>query len=427
MECRFCTWHFAFYFMKGEEIVNINLYINKQSARAEAPEIFSGSVGVLTVTLFGELDSSLTPVLRFMHESGEGYYTAKIENGCATVPHEVIHAPGFSIAVAGYENDGEEVIRFLPSEAVYISVKENGYGSPDDAVSEEEASQSLIGQILSECQSVRGEVTDAKNAMSQELSDAKDEMTDSILYAKEELNRKYSSIKNELEDMADVVLSEEEAREKADSALEAAVGKERSDREMADGELLTALDTEAKARADADSALEAAVGKEKTDRETAETELSERLDGKVDKEEGKGLSEVKNIYTHQEIFDEETYGNNVRTVEIGWSLNDKEETTVSDVTVFTADSVVSLLREKVDKEEGKGLSEIESVSFGYMGSNDMWGEDDYYRTIDITYQDGRTDSLSVYEQSTVKNKLSRYYTKAEVEAYIEETLLGGAW
>ena len=341
--------------------MNINLYINKQRMRAEAPEVFSGSKGVLTVTLFSELDSSLIPVLRFMHEGGEGYYTAKIENGSAVVPHEVIQAPGFSIAVAWYENDGEALKRFLPTEAVYIPVKENGYGSPDDAVSEEEASQSLIGQILSECQSVRGEVTDAKNAMSQELSDAKDEMTDSILYAKEELNRKYSSIKNELEDMADVVLSEEEAREKADNALEAAVGKERSDRETADGELLTALDTEAKARADADSALEAAVAKEKTDREAAETELSERLDGKV------------------------------------------------------------------DKEEGKGLSEIESVSFGYMGSNDMWGEDDYYRTIDITYQDGRTDSLSVYEQSTVKNKLSRYYTKAEVEAYIEETLLGGAW
>lgn len=140
-------------------------------------------------------------------------------NGSAVVPHEVIHAPGFSIAVAGYENDGETVKRFLPTEAAYIPVKENGYGNPDDAVSEEEDSESLIGQILSECQNVKGEVVEAKNTFSKELSDVKDEMTDNILYAKEELNNKYSNLKNELTDMGDALLDEKEARAAGDEQL----------------------------------------------------------------------------------------------------------------------------------------------------------------------------------------------------------------
>ena len=153
--------------------------------------------------------------------------------------------------------------------------------------------------------------------------------------------------------------------------------------------------------------------------------MSERLDGKVDKEEGKGLSEVKNIYTHQEILDEETYGNNVRTVEIGWSLNDKEETTVSDVTVFTADSVVSLLREKVDKEEGKGLSDISGIDHmghaavdGTIGGN-FANAREFYHEFVITHQSGTEDSISVYdiEQTcaVIDEKLSSFKPSDDVD------------
>lgn len=467
--------------------MNINLYINKQSARAEAPEIFSGAVGVLTVTLFGELDSSLTPVLRFMHESGEGYYTAKIENGCALVPHEVIQAPGFSIAVAGYENDGEEVIRFLPSEAVYIPVKENGYGNPDDAVSEEEESRSLIGQILSECQSVKGEVTAAKAALSKELSDAKDEMSDSILFTKEELERKYNDAKNKLDTVEGMLHEEESARDAADKAL--------SD----------SLVAEAKARADADSALEEMIEKEKNalgvkledvadallmeeyKRAEEDEKLCALLDDKVDKEDGVGLSAVYDISF---LESPDNADNWYTVIEVLKQRGDSE------LKLYSKEQTDEKLAEKVSKEDGKGLSTVVSIDISESNDpeilstaairrvNDLMGipqtiafysasqidkklselpsgggnvdlsdyvkKEDGYGLSEIRYvseircydtvtntdtfggigyetQNGEYHEILLYNQEQMDEKLSQKATMSDVEAYIEETLLGGAW
>jgi restriction endonuclease S subunit len=89
----------------------------------------------------------------------------------------------------------------------------------------------------------------------------------------------------------------------------------------------------------------------------------------------------------------------------------------------------------VQKEEGKGLSSIANVRIE-NGADVTSDNPDYFKEIYIDNQDETHDFVYVYDvdQMTEKLKhkadkadLSDYYTKAEVEAYIEETLLGGAW
>lgn len=78
------------------------------------------------------------------------------------------------------------------------------------------------------------------------------------------------------------------------------------------------------------------------------------------------------------------------------------------------------LTDYVKKEAGKGLSTIKNLHTSVMTSD---VETDY---TELYYEDqeGNPYIAEFYNKWQIKNN---YYTKAEVEAYIEETLLGGAW
>lgn len=313
--------------------MNINLYINKQSARAEAPEIFSGSVGVLTVTLFGELDSSLVTALRFMHESGDGYYTAALENGSAVVPHEVIKAPGFSIAVAGYENDGDTVVRFLPSEAVYIPVKENGYGSPDDAVSEEGEAKSLIGQILSECTETREEALLAQEKLSQSYKSEQEKLSQSYntaaIVLEEKCNENKAYIDEKSEELTNNLSSEKTQREAADDALLLRISEEEEAREAADSELEERIINTERGIAAVRDELEA--------------DIKDNLSGYVKKEDGKGLSTYANVLTG--VYDDPNVNAEVTEIELVSASGDSGDNKY--ITFFTPEQTDAYIDKKL--------------------------------------------------------------------------------
>ena len=101
-----------------------------------------------------------------------------------------------------------------------------------------------------------------------------------------------------------------------------------------------------------------------------------------------------------------------------------------------ADEKISLkLDKKVDKVDEMGLSHIQNVFIFDDGIGD------YAKVgIELVNQDGITFAQKYFYTTDQINKkfselssggggvdMSNYYTKAEVEAYIEETLLGGAW
>lgn len=362
--------------------MNINLYINKQSVKAEAPEIFSGSVGVLTVTLFGELDTSLIPVLRFMHESGEEYYTAKTENGTAIVPHEVIHSPGFTIAVAGYENEGDEIKRFLPSGAAYIPVKENGYGSPDAAMSEEEDAQSLIGQILTEC----GEVKSA-------------------------------------------LLNEQAERQAADGDLQTELDLETAARKTGDDTVLEILEAEQEARQTADEALRLRISEEEEARSTTDAELREFISKKVSKEDGKGLSAILNIdHSKWASADGSLGGNAAGSVVDNYHelIITHQSGTEDSISIYDTEQTCAVIDEKlskfkpsdnvdlsgyVKKEQDRGLSEVSTVTFPWYFAQNDDGTETEYTGIKVEYfrDNGENfeDEIFIYPKDIIDTKLGK--------------------
>lgn len=78
------------------------------------------------------------------------------------------------------------------------------------------------------------------------------------------------------------------------------------------------------------------------------------------------------------------------------------------------------LSDYVKKEAGKGLSSVKNLHTSVMTSD---VEPDY---TELYYEDqeGKPSIAEFYDKYQMKDN---YYTKTEVEAYIEETLLGGAW
>ena len=75
----------------------------------------------------------------------------------------------------------------------------------------------------------------------------------------------------------DGLSAEKQAREDADSNLQAAIDTEKQAREDADSNLQTAIDTEKQAREDADSNLQTAIDTEKQAREDADTQLQNSI------------------------------------------------------------------------------------------------------------------------------------------------------
>lgn len=409
--------------------MNINLYINKQSARAEAPEVYSGSVGVLTVTLFGELDTSLVPVLRFIGESGANSYTAAIDEGRAIVPHEVIKAPGFSIAVGYYENDGEELVRFLPTEAVYIPVKENGYGEPDEAMSEEADAESLIGQILTEVTAVRGEITEAEAALAAEVSAARAELAAALTEEQKTRAAEDTALGEELSAEAD-------ARLAADNLITAALTNEKNERTDADTSLSNAIASERNARIIADDAFLLRISEEEEARVEKDAELETAINGKVDKETDKGLSVIKDVSVDNYTDDEfgsitelcfRTYTDKGIEVASFYGPAQVNRRFYSKAEVDALLAGISPggdidLEEYVKKEDGKGLSRVidilidNSTDVGIVSSIQVQKEGELMPI-----------SMALYNTTQIDSLLANYSTTAEMQAYIESTLLGGAW
>lgn len=128
----------------------IRIWNEGQKLFYEAPHLAGGSVGILKVVYAGELPEGLIPVIRVRHEAYDQCFEIRAAAGeAAKIPHEVIKAPGFTIAVAGYASDDGGILKFLPTEAVYIPVERDGYGAADENVSEEEEARSLTEQLLS--------------------------------------------------------------------------------------------------------------------------------------------------------------------------------------------------------------------------------------------------------------------------------------
>ena len=110
------------------------------------PSLYHGSVGVLFVKFLDtKFDTSLIKTVRFKTAESD-WYTADVIDGRVRVPHEVIVAGGFDIAVAGYDTEGGELQRFLPTNSVHIDVLENGFGDPDAPLTAEEDVESVIAK-----------------------------------------------------------------------------------------------------------------------------------------------------------------------------------------------------------------------------------------------------------------------------------------
>ena len=127
--------------------MEILLCIKGQQLEAHYPKLYSGSVGALYAK-FSEVDfdSTLIKAVRFKTDNGD-WYTADIIDGIVRVPHEVIVPGGFDIALAGYEENNGELIKFLPTNSVHIDVSENGYGEPDAPLESEGNPESYVAQV----------------------------------------------------------------------------------------------------------------------------------------------------------------------------------------------------------------------------------------------------------------------------------------
>lgn len=127
--------------------MRIDLFREGQRLLAQSPPLFDGSVGVVTVRMNDRCGEDKVSALRFYTDESD-IYSVDITDGEAQVPHEVIKTPGFTVAAAYYKADGENVERFLPTEGVFIPVMKNGYGAPDDAIEGENAAPSVLAQLL---------------------------------------------------------------------------------------------------------------------------------------------------------------------------------------------------------------------------------------------------------------------------------------
>ena len=127
--------------------MRIDLFREGQRLLAQSPPLFDGSVGVVTVRVNDRCGEDKVSALRFYTDESD-IYSVDITDGEAQVPHEVIKTPGFTVAAAYYKADGENVERFLPTEGVFIPVMKNGYGAPDDAIEGENAAPSVLAQLL---------------------------------------------------------------------------------------------------------------------------------------------------------------------------------------------------------------------------------------------------------------------------------------
>lgn len=127
----------------------LNLYVTGQNITLQDSNvIISGSQDYLGLKFkFGNDWEQYEKAYRFIWQ--QEAYTAIELDGIVKVPHEVIKPPYFIIAVGG--SKGTE---FVPTAALKIPVKENGFGDPDENIAPSEpASALLLTQLLQLCAS----------------------------------------------------------------------------------------------------------------------------------------------------------------------------------------------------------------------------------------------------------------------------------
>ena len=129
-----------------------------------------------------------------------------------------------------------------------------------------------------------------------------------------------------------------------------------------------------------------------------------------------------------------------------WTDEDIEQfaKAMKDILSVELGDIRTMIDGKVTKEMGKGLSTAATITFPWHYEENADGTENEYIGIDVEYysnyeEENWHDEMHLYTKDQIDKKLSElpsggggadmsnYYTKAEVEAYIEETLLGGAW
>jgi hypothetical protein len=85
------------------------------------------------------------------------------------------------------------------------------------------------------------------------------------------------------------------------------------------------------------------------------------------------------------------------------------------------------LSDYVKKEQGKGLSTVSDIIVGIYDNAFGEGEITEIELRSATGDILKDKYITLYNQEQMDEKLSQKATMSDVEAYIEETLLGGAW
>lgn len=127
---------------------------------------------------------------------------------------------------------------------------------------------------------------------------------------------------------------------------------------------------------------------------------------------------------------------------LNWTTktNDVDDVVAEDFNNLVS-SIETELEKKVDKEDGKGLSAVSDISIMGGGTIGITPPDNW-KGIMITKTNGTIEDVDFYNKDQMKEKLNNKadkattldgygitdaYTKTEVEAYINEVILGGAW
>jgi len=199
----------------------------------------------------------------------------------------------------------------------------------------------------------------------------------------------------------DVPTKESENVLKSGSVHEAleAEAKARAD---ADAAFESALAEESEARSEADKQLQALIAAQEEARQAADESLSSALGGKVDKEEGKGLSMTRDVYI------ENGRGSTSSVIE----TSRYDIVTGQRIELYNREQTDGLLEGKVDKEEGKGLSCVEDVTLCHTAIGLIGEEPNEFYELTLTKKDPTTDpnyaeSITIYSTEQIDGKLNR--------------------
>jgi hypothetical protein len=96
-----------------------------------------------------------TKQIRFYNSPEEKYYAIDTSQELIKIPPEVIHGKQFYIAVGGYNDEG----LFIPTSALKIPLKPNGFGDIDEGVLETDPSPDTLTGLLMDAAARCQEIT----------------------------------------------------------------------------------------------------------------------------------------------------------------------------------------------------------------------------------------------------------------------------